>query len=173
MCKILLIFSAIFLFTFSNKAHAEFSDEMIAPFLGPYKIEKSNIGTCPERLTMMAACTLDQLELRSSVNLDFEFLIFKGVNAGEMKTIVKNKVVEKSITTLNELNFVSKRSTYMRNYKIWFNETIELNLGTKKFSVKKAQLDMSNKNSTVTLNCDYVFDEESSKRELEEMKKTH
>ena len=60
----------------------------------------------------------------------------------------------------------------MRNYKIWFNETVELNLGPKKFSVKKPQLDIHNKNSKTTLNCDYVFDEEENKRMLDESKKS-
>lgn len=172
MFKNALIVPIVLLSVFSSKANAQFSDDMITPFLGPYKIEKSNVGVCPESITMIAECTLDQLDLKSSKNLDFDYLIFKGINAGEMKTTIKNKVVGKSTTTLNGLSLISKRSAYMRNYKIWFNETVELNLGPKKFSVKKSQLDIHNKNSKTTLNCDYVFDEKENKRMLDESKKS-
>jgi hypothetical protein len=173
MFKNPLILSVALLAIFSSEINAQVSDEMINPFLGPYKIEKSNVGACPEFLTMIAECTLDQLDLKNSKNLDFDYLTFKGINSGEMITSIKNKVVEKSITILNGLTLISKRSSYMKNYKVWFNETVELDLGPKKFSVKKSQLDIHNKNSKATLNCDYVFDEEENKRMLDELKKSH
>jgi hypothetical protein len=158
--------------SFSIKAHAEFTDKMIGPFLGPYKIEKTLIGTCPEALSIMAECTLNQLDLKNSKNLDFDFIIFKGINSGEMKTSIKNKTIERSTTTLKDLKLISNRSSYMSNYKIWFNEKIELELGNKKFNIKRSQMDMQNKSSQTTLNCEYSFDEVENKKILDEFEKS-
>lgn len=155
--------------TLSLKAQAEFTDKMIEPFLGPYKIGKTFIGTCPETLSIIAECTLNQLDLKNSKNLDFDFIIFKAINSGEMRTTVKNKIVEKSITTLKDLKLISNRSSYMSNYKTWFNETIELELGNKKFNLKKSQMDIQNKVRKTTLHCEYIFDEIENKKMLDEI----
>jgi hypothetical protein len=171
MFKNYLTLSIVLISALSIKAHAEFTEKMIGPFLGPYKVEKTLVGSCPEALTIMAECTLNQLDLKNSKNLDFDFMIFKGINSGEMKTTLKNKIIERSTTTLKDLKLISTRSSYMSNYKVWFNETIELELGDKKFSIKKSQMDKQNKSSLTTQHCEYIFDEVENKKILDEFEK--
>ncbi len=151
-------------------AHADFSDKVMAPHLGPYKLEKSDRGICPDSLSIIAECTLGQLDLKKTGDLDFDFILLKGINSGEMRTTVKNQLVEKSLTTMKDLKITSKKSTYMPNYKVWFNETIELELQDKKFVLRKSQMDMKNEKSTMTLECHYRFDEAENKKILEGIK---
>ena len=140
-------------------AQAEFSDKIITPHLGPYKLEKSHIGECPNSLTIIAECSLSQLALKNTKELYFDFVTFKGINSGEMMTTIGDSLVEKNLTVMDKLTITSKRSKYMDRFKAWFSETVELELNIKKFTVKKFQMDMKNEHSKVTLNCSYVFDE--------------
>lgn len=172
MFKYHFVLSMLLIGSFSTMARSQFTEKMIEPFLGPYKVEKTLVGSCPEALSIMAECTLNQLDLKNSKNLDFDFIIFKGINSGEMKTTIKNKTIERSTTTLKDLKLISNRSSYMSNYKLWFNEKIEMELGNKKFSVKRSQMDMQNKSSQTTLHCEYVFDEIENKKNLDEFEKS-
>ena len=156
---------------FASYAQAEFSDQIVAPHLGPYKLVKKYIGACPISLTIIAECTLGQLDLKKTGDLDFDFILLKGINSGEMKTTIGDKLIEKSLTVMKDLTITSKRSTYMSNYKIWLHETTLLELKDKKFTVTKSQMDMKNEKSKITLNCDYVFDEIENNKILEEFSK--
>ena len=150
---------------------AEFSDEIITPHLGPYKLEKNYLGECPKSLTIIAECSLSQLALKKTDELFFDFLILKGINSGEMMTRIGDTLVEKSLTVMEKLILTSQRSRYMANYKAWFSENIELELNIKKFNLKISQMDIKNKHSKIVLNCSYIFDEVENKKILESFNK--
>ncbi|MCF8059942.1 MAG: hypothetical protein K9K67_11635 [Bacteriovoracaceae bacterium] len=155
----------IFLVIASFDSFALFDDKTIEPFLGPYKISKNNSKNCPRKLTLMAMCTLGQLDLKHTKDFDFDFINFKGVNEGEMITSINGKEVEKTITKFQKFQLISNRKTYMKKFKQWMEIDTRLNLGPKKFNISKTQVLLGKKN--VQLDCEYTFDEAENKRILE------
>ncbi|MDO9183782.1 MAG: hypothetical protein Q7U04_15310 [Bacteriovorax sp.] len=153
-------------FIISSGAFAQFDDNSISPFLGPYKINKTFVGSCPSTLLLMAQCTLDRLDLKNTENPDFDFISFKGINAGEMITTVKNQIVQKSITTFDNLEIKSSNETYFSRYKEWFREKADLGLSEKKFILKKSKEDIKTKKFITELHCEYIFDEIANKKIL-------
>ncbi len=112
----------------------------------------------------MAQCTLDRLDIKNTENPDFDFITFKGINAGEMITKIKNQIIEKNITTFDNLQIKSSKETYFGRYKEWFREKADLSLGTKRFVLTKSKEDFKTKKYITELQCEYIFDEISDKK---------
>ena len=158
------IFALLTFFTINLSAFAQFDDATIAPFLGPYKINKTLIGNCPSTLLFMAQCTLDRLDIKNTENPDFDYITFRGINAGEMITKIKNQIIEKNITTFDSLQVKSYKETYFSRYKEWFREKADLSLSGKRFVLKKSKEDFKTKNYITELHCEYIFDEIADKK---------
>lgn len=160
-------FYLLLFFIASSSVFAHFDDAIISPFLGPYKISQISIGNCPNTLLLMAQCTLERLDLKNSENPDFDFLSFKGINAGEMITTINGQIIEKNLTTFEKLTIISIRETYFSRYKAWFKEKTELTLNGKKFVFKKLKEDLKTKKDVTELQCEYAFDEIENKKTLD------
>lgn len=158
-------FLTIFLVLASINSNALFDDKTIGPYLGPYKLSKNNSKNCPGELSLIAMCTLGQLDLKHTKNMDFDFMKFKGVNEGEMITSINGNEVEKMITSFEKLQLVSNKKSFMKRYKQWLEVDTKLILKPKKFSLAKTQI-LSGK-KRVLFDCEYVFDEVENKKILE------
>lgn len=131
------------------------------------KYYKTLVGSCPNTLLFMAQCTLDRLDLKNTENPDFDFISFKGINAGEMITTIKNQIIEKNMTTFDNLEIKSSKETYLSRYKEWFREKADLSLSEKKFVLKKLKEDFKTKKYVTELHCEYIFDEIANKKNLD------
>jgi len=147
MMKYLILFTL-----FSSSAFAGFTVEFIEPFLGKYDLKKARKGQCPRSLNLMAACSLGELTLHHSTELDFLFERFTGIGAGELKTSNEKEVIRRSTATLTGQMIVQKEKVYMSNYKRWLELDKSLKLSKngmrfKRFSAGKKRAD-----------CEYALD---------------
>ncbi len=168
MNKVFFIFSLIL----CTNSYALFNDKTVEPFLGPYKLSKNITKNCPSNLLLMAMCSLGQLDLKHTKNLDFTFLSFKGINEGEMITRINGSVVGKSKSEFNNLELMSKKESYIKRYNMWFETETSLRLSKKNFILVKKQRRNRKDDYKLSLSCEYVFDETENKRMTESFKKS-
>lgn len=154
--KTILLFLVL---SFIKNSFALFNDKVIEPFLGPYKISQNETTNCPPKLSLMAMCTLSQLDLKHTDYLDFDFIKFKGINEGIMITRIKDVMIEKNETTFKNLKLVSKGKSYQKRYERWFQSEIQLTFKKKKFHLIKFHRSDKNQELKITLDCKYEFDE--------------
>lgn len=145
----------IFLILISSHTFAQFDDNVIEPFLGPYELSKKIIGDCPKSLVLIAECSLDQLDLRNSDDLDFVFLSFKSINSGEAVTKIADQIVERSLTTFNNLELSSSHIKYPTGPQGWVKNEVFLKLGNTKLSLRRSKSHYRNLQTVKDLDCMY------------------
>lgn len=129
-------FSLLFVYLLIHNLWASpFTDEIISPHLGAYKTLDQTNGNCPQKLMLMAMCTLDQLDLKLTSNPNFTYLTFKSINKGEAITRVQGHAIEKVSTIFHELNLQTSIKT--KFHKKWIEEKATLKLNTKKLTLTR------------------------------------
>lgn len=151
---------------FTLSASANFTEQEIQPFLGPYKvIEKGSLKTCPKGLNLFAHCSLGQLSLNHVNNPQFIFKEFLSIDKGNRVTKEGEKVISQY-----EAKFSDK--TLKVNEKIFFNpdraitEKTLLQLRGDNMNISVSQVD-SNKTVEI-LKCSYQKDTEALAKMMKE-----
>lgn len=154
--------------TLYYSSYGAYTEEFIAPYLGPYIIEKDTGRNCPKAIHLMGDCRLNILTLNNSDNPSFVFLEIEGIDEEVIVKKQGDKILEKTIAKLKGTILSYEKELFSKDGSVF--SSYRLVLGKKRFALELKSKAKHNGEEAIRedMNCTYRFDQKTYDKSMKD-----